>query len=121
MRKGQKVAGVRKTVEASGRERMWRTMKMLKVFTANDIAISASLPDAPVKLAEALHYVNWLGRGGYLVLVAPHSNARTGRRRTWRFVRNTGPKPPMVLRTKALWDPNLHQATYVPAPRGVAA
>lgn len=120
MRKGQKVSGVRKTVEASGRERMWRTAKMLRQFTANDLAIAASLPDAPVKLAEAVHYTLWLAKGGYLVAALPPHKGGKGRRTTWRFVRNTGPKPPMVLRTKALWDPNLHAATYVPAPKEAA-
>jgi hypothetical protein len=120
MKLGQKVRGVRKTVEASGRERMWRTAKILKAFTANDLAIAASLPDAPVKLGEAVHYVNWLARGGYLAVLAPPHKGGKGRRTTYRLVRNTGPKPPMILRTKALWDPNLHQATYVPAPKAAA-
>lgn len=121
MRKGQKVQRVRATVEASGRERLWRTMKMLKVFTPNDLAVAASLPDAPVALAEAVHYVHWLAKAGYLVAAVPHSHAGRGRRTTWRFVKNTGPKPPMILRTKAVWDPNLHAAAFVPAPREVAA
>lgn len=120
MKRGQKVRGVRKTVEGSGRERMWRTMKMLKTFTANDLAIAASLPAAPVALAEAIYYVKWLSAAGYLVAVQPHRPGHKGRT-VWRLVQNTGPKPPMVLRARLLWDPNLHAVAHVHQPKEQAA
>ena len=98
--------------QGSGRDRLWRTMKMLKVFSAKDLAVAASLADAPVAEAEAHSYVLLLARAGYLRVQAPAKRGRGGRRAVYRLVRNTGPEAPKITRLKAVWDPNLRQITW---------
>lgn len=112
-----RVDGVPTKAQGGGRDRLWRTMKMLKVFTAHDLIAGASLETAPVKLTEAKYYVKWLAAAGYLVVAQPHSTTGKGRKATWRLVKNTGPQPPMIMRMRALWDPNLQAVAYAPAPR----
>lgn len=98
-------------VPPSGRARMWRAMKMLRIFTVAELAAQASLPDAPVALGEADHYCHWLARGCYLI------DNGTDR---WVFIpgRDTGPKAPQVLRVKRLLDPNNGEIVYESAPEG---
>lgn len=107
------------TVEqGGGRDRMWRTMKMLKTFTARDLAVAASLPGASVAESEAIHYTQWLAKAGYLVVALPPKLGRASHKRsTFRLVRNTGPRAPMITRARVVWDPNTNTAAYVHAPR----
>lgn len=89
----------------SGRTRMWNVMQVLKVFTESELVEAASLPDAPIALAEAQTYCLWLTRGGYL-------KSRTGG--GWRMIpaKYTGAKAPQILRVKKLFDPNLDAVVY---------
>lgn len=88
----------------SGRSRMWKTMRILKTFTARELASAASLADAPIALSEAEYYCLWLSRGGYLR--GSGSGAPANRRWTFVPAMNTGPKAPQILRVKRLYDPN---------------
>jgi hypothetical protein len=91
---------------------------MLKVFTAGDLAIAASVYGAPVRFHEARTYLGFLHRGGYLAVQAPPSTTPGEHRRTtYRFIRNTGPLAPMVTRSRAVWDPNLQALTWEAGPR----
>jgi hypothetical protein len=82
-----------------GRERMWSVMRVLKDWTALDLAVHSSLDDQTVAESEADQYCKTLCRAGYLQRVQP------GR---WRLVgsRWRGPKPPMVRRDRSIFDPN---------------
>lgn len=95
---------------ASGRNRMWNAMRVLRVFTAAELASAASLPEAPVAETEAAYYCRWLAQGGYLV---QHDDG-------WQFIpaKFTGAKAPQILRVKALFDPNLGTVVYQPAAEG---
>lgn len=98
---------VRKTgvmLPPSGRNRMWRAMRILKTFTARELAQAASLEQAPVAVSEAESYCAWLARGGYL----------RGVGKRWNFVpgRDTGPKAPQILRVRQLYDPNTDKIVY---------
>jgi len=89
----------------SGRTRMWNVMQVLKVFTDGELVEAASLPDAPIALAEAQTYCLWLMRGGYLKPSAPGY---------WRMIpaKFTGAKAPQILRVKKLFDPNIGAVVY---------
>lgn len=91
-------------LQPSGRSRMWKTMRILGTFSARELASAASLKDAPVAVAEAEYYCNWLCRGGYLR--SNGGTASTSRRWTFLAAMNTGPKAPQILRVKKLYDPN---------------
>lgn len=86
----------------SSLSRMWRAMKILNVFSVRDLMVHAALPAAPIAQNTASDYCQWLTRGGYLVKLpcAPGDVIR------WRFIRDTGPKAPQVLRVRQLFDAN---------------
>lgn len=99
-----------RVTQGDGRERLWRTMKMLKTFTAQDLAVAASLPDAPVQPGEAKDYARTLAAAGYLATVKPGTPQRG--QAVYRLVRNTGPLPPQIQRCSAVFDPNLRQVVW---------
>lgn len=102
--------------QGDGRDRLWRTMKMLKTFSAQDLAVAASLPDAPVALAEAKDYAKTLSLAGYLATVKP--GTPKGGAAVYRLVKNTGPNPPQIQRRATVWDPNLGRVVWIGAGDG---
>lgn len=104
----------------SGRDRLWRTMKMLKVFTPRDLAIAASIEGARVAPNEADSYVKFLVKAGYLRLRVPARRGRNGSQAIYQFIRNTGPEAPQITRGKAVFDPNLKQVTWQPGQPAAA-
>ncbi|WP_300555179.1 hypothetical protein [Desulfovibrio sp.] len=96
---------------ASGRNRMWKVMQVLKVFTEEELVDTASLPEAPIALGEAVTYCRWLARGGYL---------KARQDGGWKMVpaKYTGVKAPQILRVKKLFDPNLGIVVYEGQQKG---
>ena len=92
--------------QGSINEQMWRTMKMLVTFTADELALAASLPDSIVSKATAVDYCRKLAEAGYMATLVAGKPNRAAR---YRFVRNTGPKPPQITRIKVVFDPNLQE------------
>ena len=97
-------------VQGRGREQMWRTMKMNKVLTAEQLAVAASTDTVKVALGEAKDYLGHLHRAGYLAVV-PDKCGKPYRYRMLASM-NTGPRPPMVQRVKRVWDPNLKRVMW---------
>lgn len=88
--------------QGRGREQMWETMRSSRNFTATDLHVLASTDDHPVAENEAKTYCRFLHRAGYL--------NKNGDRYT--FIKRTGPKPPMIQRTKSVYDPNLDEVVW---------
>jgi predicted transcriptional regulator len=84
---------------------MWRSMRILKVFSVPEIAQTSSTPGVVVTDATAQSYIGMLFATGYLRVVEK-ANIGLGRKATYRLVRNSGPKPPMIQRVKQVYDPN---------------
>ena len=104
--------------QGGSNERIWRTAKILREFDARDLclAIAAAKPERPVDLVAAKNYLAHLARARYIRCIAA---ARGGNGRSlarYRFVpaMNTGPRAPMVQRTRAIFDPNLNQVVWRP-------
>ena len=97
-------------------EQMWRTLRLLKGDTnARELAAHASTPKVPVDEAAAADYLGNLHRADYLLRTQEGKGKGCGGvRARYRLQRNTGPRPPMVCRTKALYDPNLGKVTWSP-------
>lgn len=94
-----------------GQDRMWRSMKMLKTFTAEELAASASLGPETVTVGTAKEYLKHLQRAGYLTIVVaatPGYRSGTGNPARYRLRPDmiTGPLAPQVQRTDWVWDPN---------------
>ncbi len=88
--------------QGRGREQMWETMRTLNRFTARDIHIFGSTDDHQIKLSEAKDYCFHLAKAGYL----------KGDVKGYLLVKRTGPKPPMIQRTKQVFDPNLNEIVW---------
>ena len=96
----------------TSRETMWRSMKMLPMFTAQDLALTATTSRCTVSPVDAADYCKHLLAAGYLALV--HEGDKDGKgarplRAVYKLLpgMRTGPLAPMVQRTKVVFDPNL--------------
>ncbi|MGC0151220.1 hypothetical protein ACPRNU_02025 [Chromobacterium vaccinii] len=98
-------------------EQMWRAMRILSGdFSFPELAALASTPEVAVSPAAAQCYLKHLAKAGYVTLVQK-SMSRVGTGRTpsrYRFStsRYTGPRPPMIQRSKSVYDPNLDKVVW---------
>ena len=81
---------------------LWRTIKMVKIFTVPELAELASTPDHTVSVPSAGRYVTHLARGR---VIAPLPKA-AGEPPRYRLVRDIGARAPIILKTLSLYDPN---------------
>jgi len=93
--------------EASGQQRMWNVMRSpgsRQGFTAADVAVWGMT--AGRETAKA--YVKMLWQAGYLIRL---DKGGPGTLATYRLDprMDTGPLPPMILRTKAVFDQNRNE------------
>ena len=79
---------------------MWRSIKMLGLFTADNLAVAASLPDLAITPEQAGRYADDLTAGGYLI-------SQSLKLYRLKPGMNTGPAAPRVLRARFIWDANL--------------
>lgn len=88
-----------------GRANMWSAMRIMRRFTARELAVAARTPDCFVAESTAADYAKHLCHAGYLrsqddgsYLMLPTAY--------------TGPKAPMIQRTKVVWDPNQNKIRW---------
>ena len=100
--------------QGNARENMWRTMRILKEFSAKDLAINASTEECMVVEIDARDYLHHLAKAGYLAVTRQGKGGVTMR---YRFIqqRYSGPKAPKVQRVKAVYDPNLGRVVWTSA------
>lgn len=94
-----------------GQDNMWRSMKMLGRFRADDIARAAAIDGVSVTLATAKAYLGALASAGYIDVVSeprPGFKRGTGAVTVYAInpTRNSGPQAPRIMRCKAIHDPN---------------
>lgn len=96
-------------------EQMWRTLRMLKGDTnARELAAHASTPEIPVREIAASDYLRNLHLAQYLDCTrSGKGTGRGGIQSRYRLISNTGPRPPMVCRADAIYDPNLGKTVWV--------
>ena len=105
-----------------GQEQMWRTLRLLRGDTnARELAAHASTRRAPVTESAAAQYLSVLRQAGYLDMVRPKPTGKAGTSRRARYSMKArphgaapGPKPPMLCRTKVVFDPNLMAVVWAP-------
>jgi len=101
----------------SGREQMWRTIKIIKEFDYEELAVSASTEEHEVAPASASEYVKFLHRAGYVRCISKARQGNkpgNGKKARYRFIesRNTGPLPPIVQKVNQVFDPNTKQVVW---------
>ncbi|MGE4545803.1 MAG: hypothetical protein AB7D06_17055 [Pedobacter sp.] len=90
--------------QGRGREQMWRAMRVLGVFTVQELVVHATTEEHAVADNEAVTYCRFLMNAGYL----------TRKGSVYQFVRSrySGPRPPMIQRVKQVYDPNLCKVVW---------
>lgn len=116
-RDGTIITGVSKN------QAMWNFMRTnvgAHGFTAQDIVAWASTDDRKINIDTAKSYINSLGKAGYLIEVIKGSPGKLG---MWRLApdMNTGALPPMILRTKLVFDQNRYEVIGKPEIAEVSA
>lgn len=91
--------------QGQGRENMWNAMLIMRTFSARELAVAACTKDCYVKESTAADYAKHLCHAGYLT-------KRPGGSYQMLPSAYTGPRPPMVQRTKVVWDPNQQQVRW---------
>ncbi|WP_028536180.1 hypothetical protein [Paludibacterium yongneupense] len=103
-------------VQGRAQEQLWRTMRMIGAdFNYLELAGLASTEAVPVAPIAARDYLKHLAHAGYVMVVAKGQGRGLGGVPTrFRFnpTRYTGPRPPMVQRTKSIYDPNLGKVVW---------
>jgi hypothetical protein len=87
------------------RANLWRAAKMVKTFTARELALVASTEEVPAPLAKARRFCELLSGAGYFApLEGP---GRTGEAE-WMLkpAMNTGPLPPRICGVSLVYDLN---------------
>ncbi|UOA25930.1 hypothetical protein [Pseudosulfitobacter sp. DSM 107133] len=95
-------------VQGGGVENMWRTMRMLGQFSPRDLAAHATTDIVNVSDTTAKSYCSLLLQAGFLKVVSKAQPPK--KQAVYRLIRNTGPNPPMIQRTKQVFDPNTQKA-----------
>lgn len=86
-------------------EQMWRTMPILGIFTARELALTASTERIPVSVHSARNYICRLRKAGYVLVITPALGTAPARYRM-PALRHTGPRPPRIGRGGTIHDPN---------------
>lgn len=95
--------GTRVTM-GDGRKNMWEAMRMLRTFSPRELAVAASTPGCQIKENTAADYAKHLCHAGYL--------RKSGGGYHFLPTAYTGPIPPMIMRTKKVWDPNQQKVRW---------
>ncbi|KWF85011.1 hypothetical protein WL94_20305 [Burkholderia cepacia] len=107
--------------QSRGNENMWRTMRIMGDFTPRELAMRASTSDVSITDSTAQSYVKCLSHAGYLTIVDPgHAfiRGKGAKQARYRLIASkyTGPRPPMIQRTKSVYDPNLGKIVWQEEP-----
>lgn len=94
-------------------EQMWNTLHRLGDLSARELAHHASTEAAPVAEIAAKDYLRNLLKAGYVQKVSSGKGLGRGFVQSkYRLIKRTGPRPPMVQRCNAIYDPNLHKVVW---------
>lgn len=95
----------------TAQEAIWKAARVFRRFTWEDIAGAVSSDERPVSSGTVKAYLADLHAAGYLKKSIP---SRPGVPALWslRPERDTGPRAPMVQRSKTIFDPNTGQSVF---------
>ena len=95
-------------LQGRGQIQMWNVIRMGRPFNARELAVQASTDEVKVAHDTAKRYLRELENAGYLSIRDPGAGRRP-RVFMLKPGHNTGPKPPAILRAKAVWDQNRNE------------
>ena len=109
-----------RVTQGFAQEAMWRALRIVPGdLNAIELAWHASTVDNPVAPSSAEHYLSSLNLAGYLICTQiGRGLGKPGKGMPARYrlkpARNTGPRPPMICRTKVVYDPNEDKVVWAP-------
>ncbi|WP_199508595.1 MULTISPECIES: hypothetical protein [unclassified Psychrobacter] len=92
-------------------EAVWRTIRIIKTFNANQVIASGSTPERPLNSASVRQYLKELYNAGYLQI---RQAGQAKQLAVYQLLHNTGPKAPEIQRGKKVYDANLGMIVYDP-------
>lgn len=99
-----------KVTQGQGNEAMWGAMQALGSFNTRVLAEMAGIKEITVK-----SYCKMLHHAGYLTVNRKGKGIGAGGISTqYRLLSSkvNGPRPPMIMRLKAVYDPNIHEIVW---------
>lgn len=101
----------KKVTVGNARYRMWRSMRILRRFTAPDLIATAA-----ANRDNVARYVRGLVEDGYLKISTPKRDGIKGGHIVYVLARDTGPNPPRIGKF-GVFDPNLQIDEAAKVPR----
>jgi len=104
-----------RVTQGLAQEAMWRTLKIVGDCNARELAAMASTTEIQVCEVAAKDYLQHLYRAGYLTRVKKgRGTGRGGELARYQLTPGkwSGPRPPMICRAKAVFDPNLGKIVW---------
>lgn len=103
--------------QATCNERMWGTMRRMfigKEFNYRELACFASTASNVCSETNAKAYVHALHKAGYLECVTPSKAGNGAKPARFALIKkmDTGPRAPMIQRTKTVFDANLGKVIW---------
>lgn len=103
--------------EGTSNERMWQTMRRMfigKDFNYRELAFHATTPSSVCSETNAKAYVLALHKAGYLECVTPSKAGNGAKPARFALIKkmDTGPRAPMIQRTKTVFDANLGKVIW---------
>jgi hypothetical protein len=98
--------------QGAGVEAMWRMAKVLRTFTSEHLARTASQGGVLVQPHTAKTYCRALTRSGHFAVHKAGHRGNGGYPDTYHLTNDTGPQPPAITREKCVFDRNT--GTLVP-------
>lgn len=96
---------------------MWNTLRILKkAVNANELAALSSTDEQNVSVETADSYLRFLYHAGYLLIAREAHHAVRKAKYQLKADMNTGPNPPMIQRSKQVFDPNIGQVMFREQP-----
>jgi hypothetical protein len=97
-------------------DRLWRSMRILREFSAIELAAAATTDTHSMSIAYARIYVRALHRARVLRMTSPSGHGPGAAAARFQLVpaMNTGPKALMLQRGGAVFDPNLMRSVWQP-------
>ncbi|WP_420996209.1 hypothetical protein ACKI2N_002400 [Cupriavidus sp. 30B13] len=107
---------------STGNEAMWGTMHRMferKDFNYRELVAFASTEANPISEETARHYVTALAQAGYLRVTRQAMRGANAAPARYVLIASkfSGPRPPMIQNTKALYDPNQGRVVWVDTRR----
>ncbi len=92
-------------IENTNQGRIWRAIRILKIFSLKDVVATASTEEDPISVVSADNYLSFLKKAGYLNM---------NKDKVYRLnpAMNKGIQAPQIQRIRQIYDPNTDEVVW---------